>query len=51
VAQRLLQALVLACVVALALCGGCATTDDSDLPWNVQQPWEGSPTLPGMPAN
>ncbi len=29
---------------------GCATTqdDDSDLPWNVRQPWEGAPTIPGM---
>jgi hypothetical protein len=28
---------------------GCATTaDESDLPWNVPQSWEGSPSLPGM---
>jgi len=30
--------------------GGCATSD-SDIPWNQPQPWEGSPTIPGMPRN
>lgn len=39
-------------VVALGiLCGvlaGCSTAgDQSDVPWNVPQPWEGTPTLPG----
>jgi len=28
---------------------GCATTDDSDLPWNSQEPWEAAPTIPGLP--
>lgn len=37
----------------LALCAtlsGCATAnqDDSDLPWNTPQPWEGSPMIPGL---
>ena len=40
----------------MLLLAGCATpTDDyhdekeySDLPWNQQQPWEGSRQLPGM---
>ncbi len=39
----------------LLLCGlaacitGCATTGgDSDLPWNMQQPWETAPTIPGF---
>lgn len=34
----------------LVIAGGCATTqdDDSDLPWNVRQPWEGAPSIPGM---
>ncbi|HPG00624.1 MAG TPA: hypothetical protein PLE77_11185 [Kiritimatiellia bacterium] len=29
---------------------GCATADreDSDLPWNTPQPWEGSPMIPGL---
>ena len=47
----LLQVLVLIGGMTLILCGGCATTNDSDLPWNVPQPWEGSPNLPGMPQD
>lgn len=39
-------------VMALAILGGmlagCSTAgDQSDVPWNVPQPWEGAPTLPG----
>jgi hypothetical protein len=38
--------LMLAAALSLA---GCATTgEESDMPWNAPQPWEGSPTLPGM---
>jgi len=38
--------------MALAMLGGmlagCSTAgDQSDVPWNVPQPWEGTPTLPG----
>lgn len=33
----------------LALLSGCATTnEDSDLPWNMPQNWEGSPYIPGL---
>jgi len=33
----------------LCLAAGCATTvDDSDIPWNDPQPWEGSPAIPGL---
>lgn len=34
-------------------CAGCATTDrESDLPWNMSQPWESAPTLPfGTPGS
>jgi len=35
----------------LVACAGCATTEnrpDSDLPWNIQQPWETAPTIPGL---
>ena len=42
---------VLAAVVSagLLLAGGCATSDaESDLPWNMTQPWESSPGIPGM---
>jgi hypothetical protein len=37
-------AAVLAALCALA---GCATSDqESDLPWNMTQPWETAPTMP-----
>ncbi|NLG36210.1 MAG: hypothetical protein GX548_12745 [Lentisphaerae bacterium] len=37
---------VLLCAVALGL-AGCATTDaESDLPWNMTQPWETAPSMP-----
>jgi hypothetical protein len=39
-------------LLASALCvgvAGCATAGgDSDLPWNMQQPWETAPTIPGF---
>lgn len=40
---------LLAAAGALLLAPGCATTNDaeSDLPWNMSQPWESSPGLPG----
>jgi len=45
---------ILAVVLLGSLSGfvaGCASTDEgreSELPWNVPQTWEGSPTIPGM---
>jgi hypothetical protein len=37
---------LLLCAAALVL-AGCATTDrESDLPWNMTQPWETAPTMP-----
>ena len=39
-------------LLALALLGctvGCGTPGrDSDLPWNMQQPWETAPSIPGF---
>ena len=37
---------------AMLFAGGCATTDqESDLPWNMTQPWETAPTMPfGTPG-
>lgn len=36
-------------LVVVGCLAGCATPDrDSDLPWNMQQPWETAPTLPGF---
>lgn len=39
---------VLLLLLAAIALSGCATSADSDLPWNTPQPWEGSPTIPGM---
>ena len=36
-------------IALLAAGGGCASTKrDSDLPWNIQQPWESAPAIPGL---
>jgi hypothetical protein len=43
-----LPSLLLACLLA-ALAAGCATPgDESDIPWNAPQPWEGTPGIPGF---
>lgn len=38
----------LSLLALLALLAGCATAgrEESDLPWNMTQPWESAPTLP-----
>jgi hypothetical protein len=34
-------------LLALLALAGCATErEESDLPWNMTQPWESAPTLP-----
>jgi hypothetical protein len=43
---RLMVLLVMA--VGLCLAGGCATENDSDMPWNTPQSWEGAPGIPGF---
>jgi hypothetical protein len=43
-ARRAALAALLLAALAFA---GCATTDDSDLPWNTPQSWEGTMILPG----
>jgi hypothetical protein len=41
--------MLLALVVIGLIPAGCATMEDeSDLPWNTPQSWEGSPSIPGM---
>ena len=36
-------------LVGVALLTGCATMEDeSDMPWNAPQSWEGSPSIPGL---
>jgi hypothetical protein len=27
---------------------GCASTEDSNMPWSTPQPWEGTPGIPGL---
>jgi len=35
----------------LLFCGGCASPDaESDLPWNMTQPWETAPSMPFGPS-
>jgi len=34
--------------LALLVLAGCATTDDSDMPWATPATWEGSPYIPGL---
>jgi len=35
---------VIVSIIILSQCGGCATTNDNDseIPWNAPQPWEGN---------
>ncbi len=35
-------------VFGLFLVAGCATENDSDMPWNTPQAWEGAPGIPGF---
>lgn len=30
------------------IAAGCATTNESEMPWNAPQQWEGVPGIPGM---
>jgi len=47
----MLHVKIILLAVALSALAGCASMDqDSDLPWNSQQPWEGTPAIPGLPT-
>lgn len=47
--KALLSALLLAAAMLLSGLSGCATTEnESDIPWNVPQSWEGRPGIPGL---
>lgn len=35
---------------SLLLMAGCATDNDSSMPWNTPQSWEGAPGIPGFSA-
>ena len=43
---------LLAMLAMTVLLAGCKTPPDadneSDIPWNAPQPWEGSPMIPGL---
>ncbi len=41
-------ALLLGGALMLILCAGCATTDNSDMPWATPASWEGSAQIPGF---
>jgi len=45
---RLTLVLPLALLLALCVLSGCATDGNSVIPWNVPQPWEGGPMIPGL---
>lgn len=47
--MRLRLATLLLLIATGFLASGCASTE-SDMPWNAPQPWEGSPSIPGMSA-
>lgn len=46
--MRTLLTITLLAATALLLAGCATMEDESDLPWNTPQPWEGSPTIPGF---
>lgn len=47
--MRLRLRLILASAGILSiLMTGCATTEESDIPWNAPANWEGSPYVPGL---
>jgi hypothetical protein len=35
-------------LVAMVIMAGCASSHESDMPWNTPQPWEGTIGLPGF---
>ncbi|MDD4870015.1 MAG: hypothetical protein PHR77_05595 [Kiritimatiellae bacterium] len=48
--QLILHVKLFLLVMSLFILTGCATGQDTDMPWNTPQPWEGSPTIPGLPT-
>lgn len=44
--MRLIALLIM--ITGLFLAGGCATENDSNMPWSTPQSWEGSPGIPGF---
>jgi hypothetical protein len=46
--MRALFTITLLTLAALLVAGCASLEDESDLPWNTPQPWEGSPAIPGL---
>ncbi|MDO9542542.1 MAG: hypothetical protein Q7J98_09495, partial [Kiritimatiellia bacterium] len=42
-----LTVVILVCGLLIGLQGCSSTKNSSDIPWNVPQPWEGVPSIPG----
>lgn len=43
--------IMLSFIAAISIAIGCASTgpgEESDMPWNTPQSWEGSPAIPGL---
>ncbi len=40
--------ILIAAALLMVLGSGCATTDDSDMPWATPASWEGSTQIPGF---
>ena len=40
--------LAITALILAATFVGCATTDDSDIPWGAPAQWEGSSFIPGL---
>ncbi|MDD5483007.1 MAG: hypothetical protein PHP98_05085 [Kiritimatiellae bacterium] len=40
--------IILAGALFIGLQGCSSTNNSSDIPWNVPQPWEGAPSIPGL---
>lgn len=40
--------LLIPVVLGLLCAAGCASTEESEMPWNTPQSWEGTPGIPGL---
>jgi len=45
--RRRVGVTILVCGLLIGLQGCSSTKNSSDIPWNVPQPWEGAPSIPG----
>ncbi|MEI6148397.1 MAG: hypothetical protein WCS01_04815 [bacterium] len=40
--------LLIPVVLGLLCAAGCVSTEESEMPWNTPQSWEGTPGIPGL---